>query len=146
MESSMQVLNVRMGVNYGLNEVRFISPVPVNSRLRAHLKLLDVLPVDNGGVRHSKSPLSEREPPNLRVWLKPWCAIPLNKGDVTLFGADAPVLPPGLQYRYGDCVGEVQAALIRPHRQAQAALRAEGGPHEIRDALVSEPNTSQSPG
>nr|CBA27332.1 Probable enoyl-CoA hydratase 1 [Curvibacter putative symbiont of Hydra magnipapillata] len=61
MESSMQVLNVRMGVNYGLNKVRFISPVPVNSRLRAHLKLLEVLPVDNGGVQQAWEVTIERE-------------------------------------------------------------------------------------
>jgi acyl dehydratase len=29
-----------MGVNYGLNKVRFMAPVPVDSRLRARLKLL----------------------------------------------------------------------------------------------------------
>lgn len=29
-----------MGVNYGLNKVRFPAPVPVNSRLRGHFKLL----------------------------------------------------------------------------------------------------------
>ena len=27
----------QMGVNYGLNKVRFMAPVPVGSRLRAHL-------------------------------------------------------------------------------------------------------------
>ncbi len=61
METSMQVLNVRMGVNYGLNKVRFISPVPVNSRLRAHLKLLEVLPVDKGGVQQAWEVTIERE-------------------------------------------------------------------------------------
>ncbi|WNO06080.1 MaoC family dehydratase [Rhodoferax mekongensis] len=61
MESSMNVLHVRMGVNYGLNKVRFISPVPVNSRLRAHLKLLEVLPVDNGGVQQAWEVTIERE-------------------------------------------------------------------------------------
>jgi len=61
LESSMQVLNVRMGVNYGLNKVRFVSPVPVNSRLRAHLKLLEVLPVDNGGVQQAWEVTIERE-------------------------------------------------------------------------------------
>ncbi len=61
METSMQVLHVRMGVNYGLNKVRFISPVPVNSRLRAHLKLLEVLPVDNGGVQQAWEVTIERE-------------------------------------------------------------------------------------
>jgi len=40
-----------MGVNYGLNKVRFTAPVPVNSRLRAHFHLVDVTPVDNNGVQ-----------------------------------------------------------------------------------------------
>lgn len=61
METSMQVHHVRMGVNYGLNKVRFISPVPVNSRLRAHLKLLEVVPVDNGGVQQAWEVTIERE-------------------------------------------------------------------------------------
>ena len=33
---------VAMGVNYGANKVRFVSPVPVGSRLRAGVKLLAV--------------------------------------------------------------------------------------------------------
>ncbi|MCH8618431.1 MaoC family dehydratase [Undibacterium sp. TS12] len=33
---------VKMGVNYGLNKVRFPSPVPVGSRLRARMKLLNI--------------------------------------------------------------------------------------------------------
>ena len=32
--------DVRMGINYGLNRVRFPAPVPVGSRLRAQLRLL----------------------------------------------------------------------------------------------------------
>ena len=36
-----------MGVNYGLNKVRFTAPVPVGSRLRGHLKLLACEPIDN---------------------------------------------------------------------------------------------------
>lgn len=35
-----------MGVNYGLDKVRFPSPVPVNSKLRAHRELMDVTQVD----------------------------------------------------------------------------------------------------
>jgi acyl dehydratase len=61
MESSLQVLDVRMGVNYGLNKVRFISPVPVNSRLRAHLHLLEVQAVDQGGVQQRWEVTVERE-------------------------------------------------------------------------------------
>jgi acyl dehydratase len=61
MESSLQVLDVRMGVNYGLNKVRFISPVPVNSRLRGHLHLLEVQAVDQGGVQQRWEVTVERE-------------------------------------------------------------------------------------
>lgn len=35
-----RIEDVKMGVNYGLNRVRFPAPVPVGSRLRARLKLL----------------------------------------------------------------------------------------------------------
>jgi hypothetical protein len=37
-----------MGVNYGLNKVRFPAPVPVGSRLRAHLTLLQVDDIKDG--------------------------------------------------------------------------------------------------
>ena len=61
MEASLAVTEARMGVNYGLNKVRFVSPVPVNSRLRAHLKLLSAEPIDNGGVQQSWEVTIERE-------------------------------------------------------------------------------------
>lgn len=61
MESSLAATEARMGVNYGLNKVRFVSPVPVNSRLRAHLKLLSAEPIDNGGVQQSWEVTIERE-------------------------------------------------------------------------------------
>ena len=38
----------KMGVNYGLNKVRFPSPVPVDSRLRGHFKLLEYKPIEGG--------------------------------------------------------------------------------------------------
>ena len=43
---AMEFRGSGMGVNYGLNKVRFPSPVPVNSRLRARMTLaeLDWLP------------------------------------------------------------------------------------------------------
>ena len=37
--SAIQVRDTRMGVNYGLNKVRFPAPVPSGSRLRGHFKL-----------------------------------------------------------------------------------------------------------
>jgi acyl dehydratase len=44
--TSYKVNGIRMSVNYGLNRVRFPAPVPVNSRLRAHHKLLAYEPLD----------------------------------------------------------------------------------------------------
>ena len=40
LESSLEVRHSSLGVNAGLNRVRFTAPVPAGSRLRAHLKLL----------------------------------------------------------------------------------------------------------
>jgi acyl dehydratase len=38
----------RMGINYGVNRVRFPAPVPVGSRLRAHFEVLEVTDVEGG--------------------------------------------------------------------------------------------------
>jgi len=46
--SAFEVKNARMGVNYGLNRVRFPAPVPVDSRLRGHFKLLSYEAIDGG--------------------------------------------------------------------------------------------------
>jgi acyl dehydratase len=37
----MSVTDARMGVNYGTDKVRFITPVPVGSKVRAKAKLLE---------------------------------------------------------------------------------------------------------
>jgi acyl dehydratase len=42
------VEDTRMGVNYGLNRVRFTAPVPVASRVRGHFKLLAYEPIAGG--------------------------------------------------------------------------------------------------
>jgi len=41
----------KMGVNYGLNKVRFPSPVPVGSKVRAGAQLKDVTDVGGGGAQ-----------------------------------------------------------------------------------------------
>jgi len=45
MQEAVEFPSVKMGVNYGLNKVRFTGPVPVGSRLRAQLKLLKAEPL-----------------------------------------------------------------------------------------------------
>jgi acyl dehydratase len=44
----LAVPGVRMGINYGLDRVRFITPVKVGSRIRARSKLVDVFEVEGG--------------------------------------------------------------------------------------------------
>ncbi len=46
--SAFEVKDARMGVNYGLNKVRFPAPVPVGSRLRGHFKLLSYEVIEGG--------------------------------------------------------------------------------------------------
>ena len=60
-ESSMEVIDCRMGVNYGLNKVRFMAPVPVGSRLRARMKLLSAEPIDGSGLQMAWEVMVERE-------------------------------------------------------------------------------------
>lgn len=60
-ENAIEIRNTRMGVNYGLNKVRFTAPVPVGSRLRAHLKLLACDPIENGGRQMAWQVTVERE-------------------------------------------------------------------------------------
>ena len=60
-EESLAVSSVKMGVNYGLNKVRFVAPVPVGSRLRARLKLLDSTPIAPNGTQTTWEVTIERE-------------------------------------------------------------------------------------
>jgi acyl dehydratase len=41
-----RVENAKMGINYGLNKVRFLAPVPVGSRIRLRSDLVDAKRVD----------------------------------------------------------------------------------------------------
>jgi len=60
-ESSLAIVQSRMGVNYGLNKVRFMAPVPVGSRLRARMKLLACEAIDNQGQQMTWEVTVERE-------------------------------------------------------------------------------------
>ena len=48
MYSAFAIDDVRMGVNYGVNRVRFPAPVPAGSRISARFKLLAFEPLDGG--------------------------------------------------------------------------------------------------
>lgn len=61
----------RMGINYGVNKVRFPSPVPVGSRVRGRFTVVAVEEIE-GGVQLTLSGIAEREGQE-----KPVCAAEL---------------------------------------------------------------------
>jgi acyl dehydratase len=58
--SAFGVRETRMGVNYGLNKVRFPAPVPSGSRLRGRFKLIGYEPLE-GGAQLTIQVTMERE-------------------------------------------------------------------------------------
>jgi acyl dehydratase len=55
------VTDMTMGINYGLNKVRFPSPVPVGSKVRLTATLSDVEEVKDGGLQLTVTGIVERE-------------------------------------------------------------------------------------
>jgi acyl dehydratase len=51
MKEVLTVTGMAMGLNYGLNKLRFPNPVPVNSKLRVGAALASVEDVGGGGVQ-----------------------------------------------------------------------------------------------
>ena len=60
-ESTFSFSDRRMGVNYGLNRVRFTSPVPVGSRVRARFSVLKFENIGDNGVQVTWTATIERE-------------------------------------------------------------------------------------
>jgi acyl dehydratase len=60
MAGLFKVEGVRMGINYGVNKVRFPAPLPVGSKIRAHGEILSVGEVE-GGVQVVNKVTMERE-------------------------------------------------------------------------------------
>jgi acyl dehydratase len=58
--SAFAVSETRMGVNYGLNKVRFPAPVPSGGRLRGRFKLIGYEPLE-GGAQLTVQVTMERE-------------------------------------------------------------------------------------
>ncbi|MEZ2740270.1 MaoC family dehydratase [Comamonas jiangduensis] len=60
-EKAVRIQGAMMGVNYGLNKVRFPAPVPVGSRVRARVGVQAVEPVGPDSVQISWLVTVERE-------------------------------------------------------------------------------------
>ncbi len=71
-ESTFAYSDRRMGVNYGLNRVRFTAPLPSGARVRARFKLLKYEPVEGNGVQVTWSVTMEREGSDKPVLVAEW--------------------------------------------------------------------------
>jgi acyl dehydratase len=60
-ERTFSFADRKMGVNYGLNRVRFTSPVPSGSRVRARFTLAKYEKIEGGGVQVTWTAVMERE-------------------------------------------------------------------------------------
>lgn len=60
-EGTFKIEGAKMGVNYGLNRVRFMAPVSVNSRLRARMTLQAAERIEPAGVQMTWLVTVERE-------------------------------------------------------------------------------------
>jgi acyl dehydratase len=58
---AMSFPGLHMAVNYGVNRVRFVSPLPVGSRIRGRFSPIAVLCVAGGGVQVAWKVVVERE-------------------------------------------------------------------------------------
>ena len=60
-QDALRFDDVRMSVNYGLNRVRFTSPVPVGSELRARFRLVGIEDVAGQGMQVTMEATIERK-------------------------------------------------------------------------------------
>ena len=51
LEEAFSIKSVKMGLNYGLNKVRFPNAVPVNSELRMHTIVKEIEDLANNGIK-----------------------------------------------------------------------------------------------
>ena len=60
-DDALKFEDVTMSVNYGLNRVRFMSPVTVGSALRARFRLKSLDPLSDGGMQMVLEATIEKE-------------------------------------------------------------------------------------
>ena len=71
-ESTFKYSDRKMGVNYGLNRVRFTAPLPSGSKVRARFKLLKFEKIDGNGVQVTWNVTLEREGGDKPVMVAEW--------------------------------------------------------------------------
>ncbi len=71
-ESTFSFEERKMGINYGLNKVRFTAPLGSGERIRARFVLAKYEPIENNGVQNTWSVSIEREGGDRPVLVAEW--------------------------------------------------------------------------
>jgi acyl dehydratase len=71
-ERTFSFADRKMGVNYGLNRVRFTAPVPSGSRVRARFTLNNFERLGDGGIQVTWNTVIEREGSDKPVLVAEW--------------------------------------------------------------------------
>jgi acyl dehydratase len=71
-ESTFSFSDRRMGINYGLNRVRFTSPVPAGSRVRGRFSVLKFEKLEGDGVQVTWNVTVEREGADKPALIAEW--------------------------------------------------------------------------
>ena len=71
-ESTFEFSDRKMGVNYGLNKVRFTAPVPAGARIRGRFTLAGYEKIEGNGVQTTWSVRIEREGADKPVLVAEW--------------------------------------------------------------------------
>lgn len=71
MMKSVSVGGLRMGINYGLNRVRFVSPVPAGARIRGRFALKEAEDI-SGGMQATWSVTIERDGADKPACIAEW--------------------------------------------------------------------------
>ena len=71
-ETTFSFDSERIGINCGLNKVRFTAPLPSGSRVRGRFTLTECKALDDGGVQHIWSVVVEREGNEKPVLVAEW--------------------------------------------------------------------------
>jgi len=71
LREAVEIQGLRLGINYGLNRVRFTGPVPAGSRVRARFRLAEVEDIEQG-VQTTWNVSVEREGAEKPVLVAEW--------------------------------------------------------------------------
>ncbi len=79
MEVSPNLVGTRMGINYGFDKIRFLSPVKSGSRVRAHFKTLEVMEKSPTNILVNTEVTVEIEGENRPALIAHWLGLTILK-------------------------------------------------------------------